>query len=130
LKTITFVDEVDGAIKSFCCQVSVYQKYGGRCAYCGQKITLHEMQVDHIEPIRRGLMQLPEEIERLSHIDNLNPACGPCNHRKRTHPVEEFRAEIASQVERLRRDRNQFRMAERYGQIEATGKPVIFWFER
>lgn len=75
-------------------------------------------------------MQLPEEIERLSHIGNLNPACGPCNHRKRTHPLEEFRAEIAAQVQRLRRDSNQFRLAERFGQVEATGKPVVFWFER
>ena len=109
---------------------TVYQKYGGRCAYCGEEITLEQMQVDHIEPLHRGRMQLPEEIERLTHIDNLNPACGPCNHRKRTHPLEEFREEIAEQVRRLRRDSNQFRLAERFGLVEAKETPVIFWFER
>lgn len=108
----------------------VHAKYGGRCAYCGEKVSLSKMQVDHIIPLRRGLMMLPEEKERLEHIDNLNPACGPCNHRKRTHSVEEFREEIASQVARLRRDRNQFRMAERFGLIKVTGEPVTFWFER
>lgn len=108
----------------------VHQKYGGRCAYCGEPLHIKCMQIDHIEPIRRGLMQLPEEIERLSHINNLNPACASCNHRKRTHSLEEFREEIAAQVERLRRDSNQFKLAERFGLVEATGKPVIFWFER
>ena len=32
----------------------VYQKYGGKCAYCGNEITLKEMQVDHILPKRLG----------------------------------------------------------------------------
>ena len=26
---------------------SVYEKYGGRCAYCGRKIEYNDMQVDH-----------------------------------------------------------------------------------
>ncbi len=107
----------------------VHAKYGGRCAYCGEEITVKQMQVDHIEPLHRGLMQLPEEIDRLSHINNLNPACRPCNNRKRTHPLEEFRAEISAQVQRLRRDSNQFQLAERFGQVDATGRPVMFWFE-
>lgn len=25
----------------------VYDKYGGRCAYCGSKIAFEDMQVDH-----------------------------------------------------------------------------------
>jgi 5-methylcytosine-specific restriction endonuclease McrA len=108
----------------------VHAKYGGRCAYCGDLLHIKCMQIDHIEPIRRGLMQLPEEIERLSQIDNLNPACASCNHRKRTHPLEEFRAEIAAQVDRLRRDSNQFKLAERFGLVMATGKPVVFYFEK
>ena len=45
-------------------------------------------------------------------------------------PLEDFRSEIAAQVDRLRRYRNQFRLAERFGQVEATGKPVVFWFEQ
>ena len=87
------------------------------------------MQVDHIEPIFRGRMQLPEEIERLNRPDNLNPACRSCNHRKSTMTVEEFREEIAAQVRRMRRDSNQYRLAERFGLVVATDVPVKFWFE-
>ena len=107
----------------------VHAKYNGKCAYCGTPITLQQMQIDHIEPLHRGLMQSPEEIERLQHIDNLNPACGPCNHRKRTHPLEEFRQEIAEQVARLRRDSNQFKLAERFGLVSVNEQPVVFHFE-
>ena len=45
-------------------------------------------------------------------------------------PLEEFRAELASQVERLRRDSAAFRMAERHGLVAATGSTVVFWFEK
>lgn len=27
---------------------AVYQKYGGRCAYCGRPIAYKDMQVDHL----------------------------------------------------------------------------------
>ncbi len=45
-------------------------------------------------------------------------------------PLEQFREEMTAQVERLRLRSANYRMAERYGLVEATGKPVIFWFER
>ncbi len=32
----------------------VYQKYNGRCAYCGHEIAIKDMQVDHIIPKRLG----------------------------------------------------------------------------
>lgn len=32
----------------------VYQKFDGHCAYCGKKIELKDMQVDHFVPILRG----------------------------------------------------------------------------
>lgn len=117
---------------------AVWDKSGGRCAYCGEEITLKQMQVDHIIPKRNysekhGCMivgcQRFEEYG-LNDIRNLNPACRPCNNWKSAMTLDDFRSEIAAQVDRLRRYRNQFRLAERFGQVEATGKPVIFWFER
>ena len=42
---------------------TVWQKYGGRCAYCGRKIKLCDMQVDHFIPKKgishRGQMTCP-----------------------------------------------------------------------
>ena len=33
---------------------SVYEKYGGHCAYCGEHIEYKDMQVDHVNPKRNG----------------------------------------------------------------------------
>lgn len=117
---------------------TVHQKYDGRCAYCGQEITLKQMQVDHVIPKRHYSEQHGCLIVKakkfteygLNDIRNLNPACRPCNNRKSACTLEEFREEISEQVRRLRRDSNQFRLAERFGLVEAIDKPVIFWFER
>ena len=108
----------------------VHQKFGGHCAYCGEEITLKQMQVDHVEPIWRGNVMAESERRRLEGIDNLHPACRPCNHRKMTLTVEDFRAEIEAQIPRLIQYSSQFRTAERFGLVELTEKPVIFWFER
>lgn len=96
-------------------------KYGSRCAYCGEPITPRQMQVDHIKPKRLG---------GTDDFDNLNPACGPCNNRKMILSVDEFRNEISAQVSRLRRDSGAFRLAERFGLIQTTGNCVVFYFER
>lgn len=116
----------------------VYQKYGGRCAYCGDEITLKQMQIDHIIPKRHYseahgclIVEAKKFTEYgLNDIRNLNPACRPCNNRKSACTLEEFREEILEQVRRLRRDSNQFRLAERFGLVESKIKPVVFWFER
>lgn len=35
-------------------RLKVYNKYGGRCAYCGREIEYKDMQVDHIVPKQRN----------------------------------------------------------------------------
>jgi 5-methylcytosine-specific restriction endonuclease McrA len=113
-------------------RAQVHQKYGGRCAYCGTEITVKQMQMDHFKPIYRNwgdTHPLPEHAGTDT-IDNLMPACAPCNRWKSTMPLEDFRAELVAQVERLRRDSAAFRMAERHGLVVPTGNPVVFWFEK
>lgn len=61
----------------------VFQKYGGRCAYCGKAIYIEDMQVDHILPVRLG---------GKDEIANYNPACRRCNHYKRANSLAGFRA--------------------------------------
>lgn len=99
----------------------VFDKYESHCAYCGQRIAFDKFQVDHLKPKMRG---------GTDDISNLMPACARCNRWKATYSIEEFREEIALQVERLRRRVAGFRLAEDFGLIDTFSVPVKFWFER
>jgi len=104
-------------------------KYNGHCAYCGKEITLKEMQADHINPMFRGWGD-DEVAKGVDSIDNMNPSCRPCNRWKATFTVEQFRAEMESQVARLMRDSAGFRMAICYGLVKETEEKVVFYFEK
>lgn len=116
--------------------------FGGRCAYCGCELPEKGWHADHVEPvgritdyttvegkfklIRTGEVSCPEN-ER---TDNYYPACAPCNLFKASYSVEGFRRTIANQVTRARETSVNFRTAERFGLIQSTEQPVVFWFER
>ena len=112
---------------------TVFDKYGGKCAYCGCELQ-KGWHVDHIEPafhnwsdedVKRHLKQ-----ERgLNIIENYNPACPRCNRWKGTWSIEQFRNEISLQLERLERDSAQFRMARDYGLIKTSDIKVRFYYE-
>jgi hypothetical protein len=70
----------------------VYDKCGGCCGYCGQAITIKQMQVDHVFPRSCG---------GTSHIDNLLPACRQCNHYKRAQTIGVFRETMYTLHERI-----------------------------
>jgi 5-methylcytosine-specific restriction endonuclease McrA len=90
----------------------IYNKYQGHCAYCGVPITLKEMQVDHIQAK-----------SRFKETD-FNPACKPCNIRKNTLTIEEFRKEIKRDILQLRRDSAKFRTLERFQLIKQYKKAL------
>ena len=104
----------------------IHKKYNGRCAYCGEEITLQSMQIDHI--VSKTMHYKYPGIEP-NRIDNLNPSCRKCNNFKTVWGIEEFRHELEMQVDRLRRV-SQFDRALRYGLVEITNKPVTFYFEQ
>lgn len=60
----------------------IYAKYEGHCGYCGCKISITDMQVDHMVPKCGGGSDV---------FDNLMPSCRQCNHYKRSMNVEGFR---------------------------------------
>lgn len=105
----------------------VHQKYGGHCAYCGGEITIKQMHVDHKKPIFRGHHGVNPDLRGTEEIDNLMPACKPCNLWKSTMTIDEFRQVIAAQIERLRLRSANFRMAERYQLVSVIDAPVIFF---
>lgn len=99
----------------------VYEKYGGRCAYCGQPIAYKEMQIDHMEPLARG--GADEEA-------NFMPSCRICNHYKHTLTVEGFREQIGLLTKRLIERVYIYKLALRHGRLIEDTAPVQFYFER
>ncbi len=118
----------------------IHKKYNGCCAYCGCEILLKQMQVDHIVPQScfvssiKNVFHVPEFLrhlkeEDLNHIDNLNPACRVCNKWKSSHHLELFRSELQEQIARLHKTSANYRMAFKYGLVQQTHKPILFFFE-
>ena len=107
----------------------VFEKTGGRCAYCGVKLPAKGWHLDHIKPVYRGHDHINPAFRGLDTVENAFPACPRCNRWKSVMSVDEFRTEIGAQVKRLRRDSPAFRLADDYGQVARTGCAVVFYFE-
>jgi 5-methylcytosine-specific restriction endonuclease McrA len=66
----------------------IYEKLEGLCAYCGQRISLENMQVDQM---------MPESME----FDNLMPCCSTCKDYKGNDNIEEFREKLKKMHEQI-----------------------------
>lgn len=110
---------------------SVFDKYGGKCSYCGISLK-KSFQVDHIVPLRRGCQ--PHESgynnRGADDIDNYNPSCASCNSSKSTFSLEEWRSEINKKYDRLLRDSATFRLLIRFKIVKRVSKGVVFYFEK
>lgn len=107
-------------------RMQVYNKYGGRCAYCGKEIEYKDMQVDHIMPQH---MCIGIHAPKLNDIDNLNPACRRCNHYKRGESLEHYRHALKTLHNRVR-DIYICKVAEDYGVIKVKPWDGKFYFEK
>lgn len=115
-----------------------HEKCGGRCAYCGEEVTLKTMQVDHIIPKKyfterywcSGLQEVITTDYDVDDMKNLNPSCRACNNFKGVFSLESFRQELGKQVERARRYSVNFRMAEKFGLVQVAERPIVFYFEK
>jgi hypothetical protein len=119
----------------------VFEKYGGKCAYCGCDL-VNGWHVDEVEPVRRNWtheydQHRQKHVRRIVgaahperfHIDNQNPSCASCNINKHSDSLEQFRANIGAYMKHLNNINTQYKIAKRYGLVEETGKPVVFYFE-
>ena len=102
----------------------VYEKYDGRCAYCGKVIAYKDMQVDHLVPLE-GYSQ-----KGTNDFDNLMPACRRCNHYKRANSLEGWRRMLERIPQRLERENYIYRVALDYGLIKPNPHKVKFYFEQ
>ncbi len=107
-------------------RLKIYQKYGGKCAYCGIPIEFKKMQVDHLWPRflanhRKGLNN--------DRPENLMPSCPKCNIHKSGMTIDVWRAELQRQVKMLRKNA-QFDRALRFQQIIINEIPISFYYEQ
>jgi 5-methylcytosine-specific restriction endonuclease McrA len=119
----------------------IYDKLNGRCGYCGESISIKEMQVDHIIPKVDFVTHVTNNfrvpdflkhltISDLNHIDNLMPTCRVCNKWKTFHPLEIFRRELSEQIKRLNDYSANYRIAKKYGLVRENEIEIKFYFER
>jgi 5-methylcytosine-specific restriction endonuclease McrA len=109
----------------------VHAKYGGRCAYCGEVISLEEMQVDHFIPVGRGCTDGEME-SYLPHrgtddFDNLMPSCRMCNFYKARNDIEGFRNSIKTWLDYKRTFAT--RLALKYGILTEHEWSGRFYYE-
>lgn len=106
----------------------VFNKYGGKCAYCGDLLK-KGWHVDELLPVRRNQDGTCEHPERFN-IDNQMPSCPSCNINKHSMSLEEFRALILGFMKHLNEVNTQYKIAKRYGLFSESIKPIVFYFEK
>lgn len=119
-------------------KAALREKFGGRCAYCGEVLT--KMHADHLKPITRVTTDpwgkpLPASECKVMNPDrnvvsNMMPACAPCNLHKHSYSLEGWRDLIARSAEIVAREKSTFKAGVRFGLIVVKQKPVVFHFEK
>jgi len=105
-------------------RAALREKFGGRCAYCGEELG-DRWHADHKGVVTTGRVLRPER----DTLENMNPACAPCNLDKHSLTLEAWRALMQRSNEVLMRDVSTFRRAVRYGLVEMKAMPIVFYFE-
>lgn len=102
----------------------VYEKYNGRCAYCGTELGKH-WDIDHINP---------KAIRGTDDEENLNPSCKSCNNYKGAWGLEEFRLHLDkllnSKPEYLFKSKAKMNVAINMGAITISRWDGKFYFEK
>lgn len=114
------------------------QRFGGRCAYCGDVLTA--MHCDHLEPVIRYRVEgdpwgrTPATTQMVKPernvVTNMMPACKGCNLHKGGYSLEGWRDILQRAPEIVGKQTSTFRAALRLGVISVSAHPVTFYFER
>lgn len=99
---------------------NIWNKYGQKCAYCGEDLEYKKMQVDHIEPKYLGGKNL---------LENYNPSCRQCNFYKSTFSIDGFREQLYLITERIKKPFI-VRLAMKYGIISFKPFDGKFYYEK
>lgn len=117
----------------------IIKKFGGRCAYCGEKLT-DTWNIDHIIPKSNFEETIKNKNQPMflkhlksgdvDHEDNLFPSCGSCNRYKDSYSLRQFRKELGKLVGRLNERTTIYRIAKRFNLIEEKNIKILFYFEK
>jgi 5-methylcytosine-specific restriction endonuclease McrA len=112
--------------------------FDGRCAYCGEPLP-ERWHADHVAAVERKLQYVrgkgflatgelykPEN----DRIENMMPACPPCNIDKHSMPLDGWRKKLQGATGVLNRNNPTYRHAKRFGLLSETSALVTFYFER
>lgn len=108
---------------------AVFNKYSGRCAYCGCELTLKTMQVDHIKAVYTSSLENNNVETQDDSFDNLNPSCRQCNFYKGTLNIEQFRNKIKTTLYETYQNTFQAKLAKKLGMMVVTQFDK-FYFEK
>lgn len=124
---------------------ALYQRFDGRCAYCGDKLG-KRWNADHVEPIgrihryepanwRAGIKERYVFTGKLSYperdcFENLQPSCIRCNNNKSNSSLESWRARLQNLTNVLGRNYSAYYHAKRFGLVIEPPVKVVFFFER
>jgi len=101
----------------------VYEKYNGKCAYCGTEL-IKGWHIDHIVPQVYGGSNL---------FENLNPSCKDCNNYKCHTDLEGYRKQLSKMLnekpEYLFKSKTKMQVAMNMGSIQHTKWNEVFYFE-
>ena len=89
----------------------VLQKYGCKCAYCGNALTLATLKLD-------------------STNNQLYPSCLRCKRRKGSKSIEQFRLHIAVVHKQLQYLNSKYALCRDYGLVKDVTNDILFHFEK
>lgn len=93
---------------------TIFLKYGGHCAYCGNLMKMKNMTVDHLKPKSKG---------GSNYIENLMPSCRKCNALKADDNLEMLRISLAWPTLRVSDLQN-------FQKVRQAAKKYKFYFEK
>lgn len=105
----------------------VYDKYNGRCAYCGCRLDIKDMQVDHIDSVYVASYFRQEKVD--DSIGNYIPACRACSYYKSADTIDGFRERIKYTLQHTCVNTFQAKLAIKYGIITVKPWNGKFYFE-
>lgn len=122
----------------------IFEKTNGRCFYCGCNLPKTGWHADHFHPIVRRLEDNRDKngvligyktgkdclYPELDTIENLVPACAPCNNFKHSLSIEGYRRIVSDQFKNVLKNSTGLRQLERLGLIDIKEKPILFWYEK